>query len=266
MRRTAYDPAIDLRTPFRALDWRWWRASRICEARDRPHPHDDDETKALVSLCRYQCVGRSRTPRQMYAGWEGIEAGIRLRDGDYLRRSEIEARILARQTDIEIAAKCGDNSEVVRWFEAIFFDVRRRLHARDVILCHATGLPGLAGYPGLTSLWKHVAYVAGVAVLEEILAASAGCVMTSDGPRWADDASSLDRERARLFISAHMLPQSISLKQLMALREHMGELEKSSARAREAQERVARIERIIPQALANLPQFTLERVEERVAV
>ncbi len=55
------------------------------------------------------------------------------RDYEKLRWT-IEARILARQTNDEIAQSCGCMPEMIEYYEALFFNVRARLDSPDFIM------------------------------------------------------------------------------------------------------------------------------------
>lgn len=82
-------------------------------------------------------------------------------------RGEVEARILARHDDATIARDCSLVPEVVHWFEALFFNVRDRLHARDWITLRAIRLHQGASNE---TIWRAFAYHGGPIILEIILA------------------------------------------------------------------------------------------------
>lgn len=89
-------------------------------------------------------------------------------------RHEIEARILARQTDYEIAEMTGIPAEMVGLFEQLFFCIRDVIDKQDYI----TGLIGPVLRAGLDQVpvwryYKYVAYFLGHRVLELYLHANA---------------------------------------------------------------------------------------------
>jgi hypothetical protein len=88
-----------------------------------------------------------------------------------IRRSGIEARILARETNDQIARKTGYSADTIAAFEALFFNVRDRLGRRDFIM---NGVLGQAAVHGLHArdhdlLWKIVGYKAGPHVLDAMI-------------------------------------------------------------------------------------------------
>ncbi len=101
-------------------------------------------------------------------------------------RSAIEARILARQTDEQIAQCTGCTPAAIAAYEALFFNVRDRLANVDFITHCVIGAPaaGAKDEP-LGRVWKLFGYRAGPQVLEAVLGGlSAGQVVES-----ADDVS-----------------------------------------------------------------------------
>ena len=88
-----------------------------------------------------------------------------------LIRSGIEARILARQTNEQIAYKNACSADTIEAYESLFFNVRDRLNYRDYIL---NGVLGQAATHGLHArdhdlLWKIVGYLAGPHVLDAMI-------------------------------------------------------------------------------------------------
>jgi hypothetical protein len=99
-----------------------------------------------------------------------------LRRGLPRQRWEIEARLLAGQSDDEIAGRLGVEAEVVLAYEKIYFDVRDKLESTDWIRFNAIG-PGLyQGFdPGdLELVWKVYAFHLGPLVLDDLIAATGG--------------------------------------------------------------------------------------------
>ncbi len=86
-------------------------------------------------------------------------------------RWAIEARILARQTDDEIAQAGACRPDVIEAYEALFFNVRDRLDYRDVILNHVLGCLQVRSWETLEVgwLWKLFAYLGGPHVLESLM-------------------------------------------------------------------------------------------------
>jgi hypothetical protein len=85
-------------------------------------------------------------------------------------RWTIEARILARQSDAEIARLNGCSAEVIEAYEALFFNVRERLDDRDFILTSVIG-PIEAGskFYDEGQLWKLCGYLGGPQMLDAMI-------------------------------------------------------------------------------------------------
>jgi hypothetical protein len=177
MSHTLYSD-LQRHAPDRAVDWRAERACRVVEDDVRPRiPQDDAETLALVGYLRARKKCRTEGDRTLLRrDWPALHAAWELAEGDALLRWEVEARLLARQTDEEIAARCGLDPHTVRSFEAIFFCVRDRLHASDWVTFQAVrGGPwnSFAGdQPG--TLWRAVAYSGGPLLLDLVIAVTTG--------------------------------------------------------------------------------------------
>ena len=86
-------------------------------------------------------------------------------------RFSIEARILARQTNREIASSMGCAPTTIKAYAALFFDVRTRLEHTDYINHVVLGesVSGGRGEPDYAQLWKRVAYYYGPHVLDALL-------------------------------------------------------------------------------------------------
>jgi hypothetical protein len=174
---------IETNNPFRSLDWRWARASRLVECGKRASRRRDDAVTAdavrfLVGERRCQTASaRSRHERR----WAGLLAAQRLRAEGSLRW-EVQARLLAGQTDAEIADACGLDAEVVYWFESLFFHVRDRLQARDWIAIRVLDVPLLKGLhvDDLEKIWMLFGYYGGAAMLPDVMAVSVQIKQTGD--------------------------------------------------------------------------------------
>jgi hypothetical protein len=86
----------------------------------------------------------------------------------------MEARILAGQTDREIAAAMNVAPAVVSAYEQNFFSVKDRLNAADFILSTTIGYTPFRGFDegDWRSLWAYFAYTAGPKMLELVMAVS----------------------------------------------------------------------------------------------
>jgi hypothetical protein len=103
-------------------------------------------------------------------------------DGSTPTRWELEARILAGESDEVIGRQFSLQPEAVRWYEAIFFNVRDRLQAKSYITNHVIRLYQQGGNPGvnLETLWKWYGYWGGSRVLDAIVSNFAALPQPTD--------------------------------------------------------------------------------------
>jgi hypothetical protein len=156
--------------PCRAVDHRWQDARRAAADPVPSSPPRDPETAAAADYLRELALG-SDTAR-LERCWPGLRAAQDLAAADTSVRWEVQARILAGQTDDEIATRCGLAPAAVRWFEALFFRVRDRLRGTDWIASQVMG-PGLwDGFgPGeLGKVWMIFGHSAGPDALDLVIA------------------------------------------------------------------------------------------------
>ena len=146
---------------------------------------------------------------------------------------ELEAHILAGQTDDGIEAAMAVPAAVVEAYEHAFFDVRRRLEAEDYIFAVAIGRSNFGGHDesDLKGLWAHFGYSAGPRILELVMAVSLGRPL----PEWAlrEAPSAADAELLELRIKAMLIAETgpltpAKLKKLKVVRVQIDELQQKS--------------------------------------
>jgi hypothetical protein len=216
MRRAAVDRFEALRgfDPHHAPDWRWRAAEGL--ARDGRAPTPDPRPPAVAEAAAYlRARGRSQDDHDRKAvlvRWPDLAAAHRLAREGGPPLWEVQARILARQADAEVAARCGLTLGTVRRYESLFFAVRDRLAAGDWVHVNAIRLgPGpWRTCHDLGQVWRTLGYHAGPWVLELVLAATTGRPL----PAWARDAPGAGpagrgerlRLRCGLLVDALLLP------------------------------------------------------------
>lgn len=212
---------------FRPLDWRLQRARYLLDHDRLPSTQtDDDESISVFRILSAEarcCMDRDRA--QLEQEWPAFLAARRLTQAEELLRWEVQARILARQTDEEVAAQCELTPQTVHWFEAVFFCVRDRLDARDWIAARVIG-PGLwRGFAPeeMGQLWAYFGYNAGPLALDVIIAASP-TKRNQDGRAAQQFPASVMRS-AELAIAAMMIPANASFRQLAELHASLRRLE-----------------------------------------
>jgi hypothetical protein len=104
--------------------------------------------------------------------WSGVEGAVRLHTNAGSMKDEVEAHILAGESDAEIASRVGVSESTIKVYEIAFFCVRDRLRARDWI---AVRVIGRTFPPGNDArIWKHFAYHGGPYAFELVLAVTRG--------------------------------------------------------------------------------------------
>jgi hypothetical protein len=204
--------------PLRALDWRWQCAQQL--AADGRRSQLDPETTAAVDYLRagHRCSD-DRTRAGLATTWPALAAAHQLAENDGPLRWEVEARLLARQTDAEIAQACQLAPQNVAWFESLFFHVRDRLDSLDWIaskIGHGAILPG-----DLRRIWRYFGYHAGVLVLETIIAVSLSRPLPASISGTFVKNPPLEEQRwraaAKLSIAALTLPSADGAKTVLQL-------------------------------------------------
>ena len=165
--------------PRRATNWRWLRAMQIDSGGPRASRAIDGPEgftwirRASRLKRRYEQAGNR--PELMYRLIQYDRplfwAHSIFLDDKAATRWAIEARILAGETDREIAERLGTDPEIIEAYEAVFFQVREMLNRRDYIV---NVVMGEAVTRGLSErqfdlLWKMFAYHGGSYVLDAVI-------------------------------------------------------------------------------------------------
>jgi hypothetical protein len=128
------------RNPLRQPDRHWLRAADLA-ARCEPAsgPYDDVWTARALRLATalHQAGAGGQPPSPEMGPYR--EAHDLYMDKDSLRRWEVEARLLAGESDKEIAARCGLTPEAVRCYHGVYFNVRDFLEIDGYILAVVIG-------------------------------------------------------------------------------------------------------------------------------
>jgi hypothetical protein len=193
--------------PFRPPDWRWRAACHIHERvrsrRRRIRRSDPQWLGPLVGLAEVLSPSGGSRRRRARLVMPELIAAHRLYQADSPIRWELEARILAGQSDVEIAVSLAIPPAVVAVFEQSFFDVRDRLSAGDYILFRVVGYNPVAGFQegDLRTLWAYFGYAAGPQFLELVMAVSQDRSL----PAWAIDQAADPAEVEELVASIKLL-------------------------------------------------------------
>lgn len=134
--------------PFQPLDLRWRRCHYLVRHGRRPSRDRDDH--ATFDGWRYLYDRRTcrdrRGPEWLAQRHPAVAAAYYLsRQAKPLERAEVEARLLARQTDDAIAAQCGLSAAAIAAFHTLFFNVRDSLDAEIYVYTNVIGPKVFAG-------------------------------------------------------------------------------------------------------------------------
>jgi hypothetical protein len=191
--------------PVRSRCWRFDRVLELIE--NQPFPrrpsrvHDDPYIRGYYNfLLENRCTDWKNSDRTSSDQELALVQAHLLRWSlDAEDRAIVEARLLARETDAEIARKCGILPKAVAWYEGLFFCVRDRLQCSSWIAGTIRGMAGqlpLYGTNSLTEQQRHTVYrLFGYHGGSDILDAMIGAISprprplkAEDCPAWLDDA------------------------------------------------------------------------------
>ena len=196
------NPFVELNEwdPYRSPRWRYDRAAHLAKTRSKRQTCDyarDDEyvfstfkfLRGWNNLARAsQYSANEARIAKLYPKYPGLYLAHQLfsqKSGDPIRY-EVEARILARQTDEEISSKVSMHPEGIRWYELVFFNVRDRIDNEGYIGRQVIG-PAVAH--GLRNIAidfsaKYWGYYAGPYMLDLILSDRDPA---TPSPKWGTD-------------------------------------------------------------------------------
>jgi hypothetical protein len=128
--------------PFQATNLRWRRCWYLIRHGRRPSRDRDD--RATIDGWHYLQDRRARRDHSNYERLAQRHPAVAaahhfFRKAAPLQRAEIEARLLARESDETIARKCHLTPAVVSAYHDLFFAVRPHLHADIYIVSEAIG-------------------------------------------------------------------------------------------------------------------------------
>lgn len=137
------NPTFQKYNPFRRPNWRWERVLELCNrrsARGRCSVRDDLFIRKARKFHKKwtDCTAEAQREKLWYkhpALYYAHYVHERANDDPEFAMF-LEARLLANQTYEQIASAMETLPQVVRWYEALFFDVGSHLKARDWITKH----------------------------------------------------------------------------------------------------------------------------------
>jgi hypothetical protein len=183
---------------FRLPDWRWRRAEELnSRARVTDRRLDDDAiARARQYIAESSTSGDKHDRLDLECKWGTLHEAYFLHSEKLTirRRHELEARLLTGESLEHVAKKMMLSLDIVRWYEALFFNVSDRLDNVSWIVNQVmpvtvhTGM----GNGDYELIWKMFAYGGGEHVLEAAMLGFMG-----PRPKHADGARGFFRDRAR---------------------------------------------------------------------
>jgi hypothetical protein len=128
-------------SPYCPVDWRWRRAEAIrLGLLPTPGLRPDPWVRQAIRF-QDEHAGKGDSPCPELARLDpAVFGAFQVRSSVEPRpRRELEARVLAKQTTCEIAARLDLTTDVVEAYERLYFDVRDRLGAVDYIMAVVIG-------------------------------------------------------------------------------------------------------------------------------
>jgi len=177
--------------PFVPPGWRHVRATRlVAEGKQPDHPRDDERSREVWRLYRDLQGADEARRAALLQGTPLGQAHAFYTTAGPLKCAELEARLLARQADEQIAARLGLSAAAVAAYHDTYYCVRDRLGAEHYVINVCIGEKV---HRGLTEddrgfLLKLLGFLRGPAVLDQLLDYFA------DPPHLPDDLGRLTPE------------------------------------------------------------------------
>jgi hypothetical protein len=159
--------------PFRRPEWRWNRAVYLAEGGRPAGPDIDDDWVTRVTTYLAVANGAQQPdPKWQQPNDTVVATAAWCWEKNSETRWRLEAMVLADHPVAMIADQCGQSTDMVDAYEAIFFDVRRCLAARDWVVCQVLGgmLPWNTRREAPGSLWRIAGFFGGVPILDVMIA------------------------------------------------------------------------------------------------
>lgn len=211
------DVDISLRptNPGRPVDWRWQLATSLYEA--DVYDFADPIVREVAYFIRgMNALDDEASPWEVYNDhpitYDAYEVHRIQPGNDIVDRWQIEARIIAGQTDAEIHDRTGYSPAAIKRYADLFYDVRSRLKHSDFVTSHLLGRQahGYGRAFDLELLWKIIAWVLGPDVLDWMLNRGRAAHRQDDSvdPLRLMDLCYSRNMRLRAIISAYTAPMS----------------------------------------------------------
>lgn len=171
-----YDPTLP-------LDWRALDGSRL--ARGQALQWDDPDDTYVVAYAAYLDAKEAPETTPPDAA---IYGACQLAEDDGPMQWEIQARLLAGQTDEQISGLCGLPADVIGAYEQVFFSVRDRKGATSHLLIRTVGEAMHVGFQDdqIRNLWCWLALAGGPVIVDVFVDALRAVRQPDQPPRLRD--------------------------------------------------------------------------------
>lgn len=152
--------------PRRRLDWRWHWAGQLFKCGEEPDPvYDDGWTRRAFD---YQRLVDDQPADFLADTMPDFHAALQLNSTGGIRRWELDARILSRESPETIQSKTGVAATVIECYEAMFFNVSSRIDCASYIESKTIGQSPFDGQD-VATFWNHFGYFYGPYFLDKVI-------------------------------------------------------------------------------------------------
>ena len=206
---------IDLHpsSPYLPLDWRWQTAAILAGQARRVGRRHDAAVRRCVRFRR--ALNSGMDARRLDRLDAELNTAYRLEIGDARSRNEVQARLLAAQSDAEIAVCCGLPAMVIQVYHASFFAARPFLGSSSALLFRVCPRICTGQTPSEEELVLYYAYRGGVHALDMLLDYLHGAPTDDPEILWR-------RALVRLAVAARSLPHDAANIRLLHLLPEFG--------------------------------------------
>jgi hypothetical protein len=196
--------------PFCPIDWRFQDAGNLAAGK-RLNWADDDDSLVVECAAYLKAMGSAASGPErvaVRARWLFIRAASELAEKGSLQRAEIQSRLLAGQTDEQIAEKCQVRPELVACFEQLFCAVRHALKATDYLITRTVGRAVQDGFKNdqVGEFWNWCALAGGVVALDFLVDRLRDVLGVDDQPTLMAYLGRRVPLPVQGFVAAHVLP------------------------------------------------------------
>lgn len=168
-------------------DWRFARVLTMVAHEPRAlrcKMYDDEYIREMRKFMLLYQPRNSEARMSLYVQFPGPFHAMRIHESISPELSlYVQCRILAKQSDEEIAARVGTTPDAIFWYEKIFYDVRDRLDNWDWIIRHVLGPAQIRNLSNVEYPFKLFAFFGGPEVLDFLISGFRGI----DRPQTAGD-------------------------------------------------------------------------------